>query len=185
MMKQLKELLANVQTWFQALSTREKRMVLGAGSAVVVFVLFLILFSLSSTASSIQRRTQDKLLRLQDVQTLAQSYREADAQRQNIERQLGNNGIKLISYIEEKGTAAGLDIQTMNPKGDVPIGDGNIIESSVELTLTDIAIDKLVKFLSNVEMGGMVKVKFLRIEPRVPNQTLTAWATIATYRLKQ
>jgi general secretion pathway protein M len=31
----------------------------------------------------------------------------------------------------------------------------------------------------------VVKVKYLRIEPRVNDQTVTAWATIATYRLKQ
>ena len=102
-----------------------------------------------------------------------------------MERQLTNNSIQLISYISDKGTSAGLDIQTMNPKGDVPLGDGNIVESSVELTLTDIDLRKLVNFLNSVEQGGMVKVRSLRIEPKLSNETLIAWTTISTYRLKK
>ncbi len=54
------------------------------------------------------------------------------------------------------------------------------------LTLTDITVNRLVDFFSAVERGpGVVKVKLLRLEPRTSNQTLTVWATIATYRLKE
>ena len=103
-----------------------------------------------------------------------------------MERQLSSSSVSLISFIEEKGERAGMKIPAMNPKGEVPLGDGRILESSVELTLTDISLRSLYDFLTSVEEGpGIVKVKFLRLEPRPDNQTLTAWATIATYRLKQ
>jgi len=184
-MDQLKALWANAQNWFTSLSTRERRMVVGAGSAVVVFILFMIFSGLAGTASSTQSHIATKLSKLQDVQALAGTFREQESQRQATERQLGNNGIKLISYIEEKRTLAGLEIQSMNMKGDVPIGEGNILESAVELTLTDINIRKLVDFLNSVEVGGLVKVKALRMEPRVSNETLTAWVTVVTYKLKQ
>jgi general secretion pathway protein M len=43
----------------------------------------------------------------------------------------------------------------------------------------------LVEFLQAIENGpGVVKVKYLRLEPRPQNETITAWLTIATYRLK-
>jgi general secretion pathway protein M len=74
----------------------------------------------------------------------------------------------------------------MTPKNDVGIGDGQIIESSVELTFTDVDLRKLHSFLLDVESGpGVVKVKNLRLEPRASAETLTAWTTVATYKMKQ
>lgn len=184
-MDSFKQLFAPAQTWFSSLSARERRLVLLAGSAVLVFVLFLTVMSFASSARSYKTRTEQKLTKLQDVQALAASFREAELARQAVEANLRRSDVKLISYVEEKGTAIGLDIPTMNPKGDIPIGDGTIIESSVELTMTDIPLNKLVDFLNSVEAGpGVVKVKYLRVEPRPANETLTAWTTIATYRMK-
>jgi general secretion pathway protein M len=183
-MDQLKALWANVEAWYASLAARERRMVLLASGAVIVFGLFVTVFSLSNAASATQRRTTEKLNKLQEVEELAQGYRESEAQRAQVQRQLSNNGIKLISYVNEKGTAAGLDIQTINPKPELPVGDGNILESAVEVTLTDINIRKLVDFLNSIEATGMVKVKNLRLEPRVSNETVTAWITVVTYKLK-
>ncbi|MFZ5471064.1 MAG: type II secretion system protein GspM [Myxococcota bacterium] len=184
-MNQLKALIADAQTAFGRLTERERRLVSLAAAAVACFVVFLVLFSFSSAAGTYRRRTEDKLRKLAEVQALAASYREAEQTRQGVERNLTASNIRLISYLEEKGTAAGLDIPTMNPKADVAIGDGKIMESAVELTLTDITLGRLVDFLSSVERGpGVVKVKYLRIEPRVAQENLTAWVTIATYRMK-
>lgn len=183
-MERLKQAWANIESWFGNLTSRERRLVVLAGSAATIFVLFIIVFGLSSSAAAIQRRTAEKLQKLQAVQTLAAVYRESELRRQNVERQLSSNNIQLISFLEEKSTAAGLQIQTMTPKGDAPVGDGKIVETSVELSLTDIPLNKLVNFLNSVEQGGMVKVKYLRLEPRTSTNTLTAWTNIAAYRLK-
>lgn len=185
-MEQLRGLLSDVQAWFAGLTSRERTLVLLAGGAVTAFVVFLILFSFATGAGATRRRTEEKLAKLRETQALAESYNEAERARQEVERQLGSNAVHLISYLEEKGTAANLEITTMNPKGDVALGDGKIVESAVELTFTDITISKLHAFLSTVERGpGVVKVKFLRVEPRAASETVTAWTTIATYRLKQ
>jgi general secretion pathway protein M len=185
-MGKLRELFAPLQTWFERLSDRERKLVALAGSAVLVFVLFVILFSFANSAAGYRKRTQDKLAKLQEVQTLAASYREAQSERQAVEQQLTGNNVRLISYIEDKATAAGLTVPNMSPKGDVGIGDGKIIESSVEVTFTDVDLRKLTDFLRTVESGpGVVKVKYLRIEPRPASDTLAAWTTVATYRMKQ
>jgi general secretion pathway protein M len=190
-MEQLRErvrvLWAEAQTWFFRLTQRERVMVGTASTALVTFLLFTIFFSLGSSAASIQRRTTSKLLKLKEAQGLAADYHEAEQQRQSAERALTGTNVSLLSYLEDTGKRAGLEIPTMNPKGDVAMGeDGKIIESSVELTLTDITLTKLVSFLSSVERGpGVLKVRSLRIEPRPSSEVLTAWATVSAYHLKE
>lgn len=185
MEQRLRQLWSDVQSWFFRLTERERVLVGVAGAAVGAFIIFIIMFSFASSASGYRDRTQKKLQKLAQAEALAASYTEAQRARQDVERQLTGPGVSLATYIEEKGTRAGLKIPTMIPKGDVPLGDGQILESSVELTLTDVNIRSLHEFLLDVEAGpGVVKVKYLRLEPRPDAQTLTAFATIATYRLK-
>jgi general secretion pathway protein M len=185
-MAKIQEAFAPLQTWFERLSDRERRMVSIAGTALLAFILFAVVMTFATSASGYRKRTQDKLAKLQEVQALAASYRDAQAARQAVEGQLTSSNVQLISYIEDKATMAGLQVPNMSPKGDMGIGDGKIIESSVELTFTDVDLRRLTDFLKTVESGpGVVKVKYLRIEPRPSSDTLTAWTTVATYRMKQ
>jgi general secretion pathway protein M len=185
-MEKIRGLLNDARTWFERLSSRERRMVLATGGAVLVFVLFVIIFSFANSADGYRKRTDQKLAKLREVQSLAASYREATMERQGVEQQLTGSNVRLMSYVEEKATQAGLTVPNMTPKNDVGIGDGQIVESSVELTFTDVDLRKLHDFLSSVESGpGVVKVKSLRLEPRASSQSLTAWTTVATYKLKQ
>lgn len=184
-MEKIRATLQAVPAWFNALSQRERRLVSLAGGASGVFFLFILFISFATSAASYERRTRDKLMKLQEIQALASSFRDAEQARQAIERQLAQNNARLISLVEERGNSAGLDIQSMNPKGDVPIGDGKILESAVELTLSDVPLRKLHDFLLKLEAGpGIVKVKYLRLEPKAGTESLTAWLTIATYKLK-
>lgn len=183
--EQFKTLLNDARVWFERLSTRERRMVMATGGAVAAFVLFLIFFSFSNTANSYRKRTDQKMEKLREVQVLAASYREAAQERQAMEQQLTGGDVRLMTYVEERATMAGLTVPNMTPKNDVALGDGQIVESSVELTFTDVDIQKLHDFLTAVERGpGVVKVKNLRLEPHDANENLTAWTTVATYKLK-
>jgi general secretion pathway protein M len=185
-MNPFRQLLNDLRTRFEQLSGRERRLVMAAGGAVLLFILFLTVVSFSNSANTHRRRTQEKLAKLQQVQQLAASYNQATAARNAVEQQLTSSDVRLLSYISDKATAAGLDAPNMTPKGEVGIGDGKIMESTMELYFTDVDLRKLTDFLRSVESGpGIVKVKHLRIEPRSASQTLTARATIATYKLKQ
>jgi general secretion pathway protein M len=179
-MERLRQLWAEAQTWFGQLSRREQTLV-----GVAAFIFFVALISLGTSADATRRRTTSKLDQLAEAQGLAQSYAAAERARKADEAQLSSSGISLISYLEEKGSQSGLDIPALTPKADAQVGDGRITESTVELTLTDVSLSRLVAFLTAVEQGpGMVRVKSLRIEPRTKDNVLTAWATIATYKLK-
>ena len=184
--EQLKALQANARAWFERLNTREKRMVGGLAVAFSLFLVFILVFSFSSSAAGYRTRTEQKLGKLREVQGLATSYREAEQERQQVEQQLTQSNVRLISYLEEKATAAGLEVPSFNPKPDVSLGDGRIVESSVELTFTNVDLRQFSDFLRTVESGpGMVKVKNLRLDPRSDADTLAASTTVATYRMKQ
>jgi general secretion pathway protein M len=175
MMERLRLLWADVQAWFLRLNPRERVMVTTAGAATVVVVLFVVLFLLSSSADATRRRTESKLQRLAEAEQLASGYAEAERARKQAEAALTSSEVSLPTYVDEKGRKAGLEIPSLNPKGDVPVGDGRIIESSVELTLTDVSLPK---------GPGVVRVTFLRMEPRPKDGVLTAWTTVTSYRLK-
>ncbi len=180
-MEQLKTLTAA----FSTLSQRERRMVTAAGFAVMAFALFMVVFTFSNKANTIRSRTTAKVKALEELQDLAGTFREAKAAQEVMERQLQGNNVRLLTYLEDKGTRAGLEIPSINPKADVTLDGDKIVESSAEFTLTDVKLNRLVDFLTLVEQGpGVVKVKYLRVEPKVATETLTAWVTVATYRLK-
>jgi general secretion pathway protein M len=184
-MDQLKTLFADLGNWFSRLTARERQLVLIAGGAASAFVLFLLVFSFASSASAYRKRIDYKLGKMQEVQQLAANFRESEAQRQQVEAQLTGTEVRLGAYLEEKFTASGLTPPPYAPRPDSPLGDGNIVESSIEFTLPDTNLGKLVDFLTKVEAGpGMVKVTQLRLEPRVASETLTAWVTVSTYSLK-
>lgn len=182
----MKELIAKLQASFSTLSSRERRMVTIAGAAAAAFILFLVMHSFSSKADAIRERTMQKLRKLDEVQTLALGFRETEAKRLAVESQLKASNIRLISYLEDKAKAAYIDLPSINPKADVTLDGDKIVESAVELSLTDVKLNRLLDFLTAVEAapGGLVKVKYMRLEPRPAQETLSAWLTIATYHAK-
>lgn len=185
MRERLRIIWSDLQVWYLRLTPRERVLVGSAGGATVVVVTFVTLFLLASSADATRRRTESKLQRLAEAEQLASGYAEAERVRKQAEAALTSSDVSLITYVGDKGTQAGLEIPSLNPKGDIPVGDGRIVESSVELTLTDVALPKLVDFLNSLEQGpGVVRVTFLRIEPRPKDGVLTAWTTVTAYRLK-
>ena len=180
-----RQLINNLSSSFATLSSRERRLVMIAGAVLSLFIVFLVTWNFSSSADAIRKRTQSKLSRLEEVQELAATYRDAKGIQEAFELRLASSNVRLISYLEDKGNKAGLSIPSINPKADVTLEGEKIVESAAEFTLTDVPLNRLVDFLAAVEAGpGVVKVKYLRIEPRLKDETLTAWVVVATYHLK-
>ncbi len=179
------DLSSTIQSSLATLTSRERRMVLIASGAVVLFVVFMVTFSFNSKATAIRTRTQQKIDKLSQVQDLAATYNQSRATREAAERQLAASNIRLSSYLEDIAKQKGVELPTINPKADLTLEGTKIVESSVEVTLTDVKLNRLVEFLQAVEAGpGVVKVKYMRLEPRVANDSITAWLAVATYHLK-
>ncbi|HLT29825.1 MAG TPA: type II secretion system protein GspM [Myxococcaceae bacterium] len=185
-MESLKQAWAQLQTKFEALSTREQRMVLALIPVFVIVLFFILIITFDNSARSIRSRTEAKRDQLEQVRALAGNYSQAQAQRRAAEQQLSASNVRLLSLLEQRATQAGLTIPTMNPRGEAPVGDGRVLESRVDLTLADITVRELVDFLSAVERGpGVVQTTYLRIEPRPQAENLTANVNVSAYRLDQ
>lgn len=160
-------------------------MVAGGAAVALIFIVFLVTFRFSASATAIRARTAQKIEKLSRVQDLAASYNQSKAQREMAERQLAASNIRLSSFLEDVAKQKGVELPTINPKADVPLEGTKIVESSVEVTLTDVKLNRLLEFLQAVESApGVVKVKYMRLEPRVSSESITAWLQIATYHLK-
>lgn len=160
-------------------------MVAGCAAVALIFIVFLVTFRFSASATAIRARTAQKIEKLSRVQDLAASYNQSKAQREMAERQLAASNIRLSSFLEDVAKQKGVELPTINPKADVPLEGTKIVESSVEVTLTDVKLNRLLEFLQAVESApGVVKVKYMRLEPRVSSESITAWLQIATYHLK-
>lgn len=179
------DLSSTISASLATLSARERRMVFAAGGAVLVFAVFMVTFSFSKKADAIRTRTEQNISKLARVQELAAGYNEARSQRELAERQLAASNVRLSSFLEDVAKQKGVELPTINPKADVALEGTKIVESSVEVTLTDVKLNRLLEFMQAVEAApGVVKVKYMRLEPRVANETITAWLQIATYHLK-
>ncbi len=184
-MSAITDLQTQLQAQLATMSAREKRMLGGALGAVAIFIVLFVGMSFGRTADQIRSRTASKISQLDDVQTLAAGYREAKARQDQLENQLRASNVRLLTYLEDKAKPAGLELPSINPKADIPLDGSKIVESSVELTLTDVPINRLLDFITSVEAGpGIVRVKYLRLEPRPAQETVTAWLTVSTYKLK-
>ncbi|MFN7134163.1 MAG: type II secretion system protein GspM, partial [Myxococcales bacterium] len=101
-----------------------------------------------------------------------------------VEARLRGSNVRLFSYLEELARRQSLEIGGMNDKGSQAIGESKINEQAVEVTFTRISLDKLVKFLQEVEGGGgIVKITRLQIRPRKDEPVIDAWLTVTTYQM--
>lgn len=185
-MDALKQALAQLQTRFAALSGREQKLVLSLIPVFIAVILFVLIFSFSNSANTIRKRTDNKLMQLNAARELAGNFSQAEAKRRAAEQLLSQGNVRLISTLEQKAQQTGLQIPSMTPRGEAPLGDGRILESRVDLTLADVTVRNVVDFLASVERGpGVVKATYLRLEPRPAQENLTATINVSAYRLGQ
>lgn len=184
-MERLRTFIESMGSWFGALSQRERRLVAVGLVAAAGFLVFATALGFSNKATVLQKRITEKNRKLVEMQSLATSYAQARAAQDAFAQRLNANTVKLLSWVEECGGKSGLDIPSMTSKPDQSLEGDKLVESAVELTLTDVKLNRLVDFLNAVESGpGVVKVKQLKFEPKLKEDTVTAWATIATWKLK-
>ena len=186
-MDRLRQLISDGIAALGRLSSRERALVGLAGGAVLVFLFFIIGVSINRSIDGREGRIRAKQGQLDDVMKLTVGYREQERIRKERELRLEKNkGVRLFSLLEELAKKDGLSIGGMNDKGTQPALEGTkIVESSVEVTFTRIPLDKLVKFLTDLEAGpALVKVTRLQVRPRSDEPVLDAWLVVTTYTVE-
>lgn len=180
-MNRLQELFAEVGSYLQKLSPRERLLVgLTAGAAV----LLLLFFSGLGFVSAVHRHQlaiENKTKALREISQLAGSYAERSRSRQQLEQRLKNK-VALFTFIDEVSKKKHIEIGDMQDRGNT-VGQDKITESTVELDLTKVTLDRLTAFLKALEHDPrLIRVKKIRVRGRIddPN-SVDASLTISAY----
>ncbi len=184
-MNRLRQLLSDANAAYSRLTARERGLVALAAGALVLLLIGLVAFTVSGAVSRREARIRGKSVQLEQIAKLTAGYRADEMRRQELERQLRDNKTKLFSYLDDLAKRQKIEIGGMNDKGAAPLSE-KVVASSVEVTFTRISLDKMIKFLQEVETGqGLVKVTRLQLRPRTDEPVLDAWLVLATYTLSE
>lgn len=184
-MERLRKLVADLEARLATLSARERVLVGATAAAVLVFVGSLVSASISHGVSAREARIEEKTKVVSQVSKLAEGYRRAQADRQQLEARLKGNRVPLLSHIAQTGTTLGIEVNDMRPSGQ-PAETNGVVEEDVEVNLARIDFTRLARFVQALEGGpGVVKVRRIRVSTRVDDpQLVDATLLVANYTLK-
>jgi general secretion pathway protein M len=178
-------LFGDAQEYLAAASPRERRLVAGTAAGAVVFVLLITTAAFSSAISRRADALQERRLDWDKVQALARSYGQHEQERQLLEVRLRQSPPGLMAFVDGLARQEGLDIASMSDRGVVGGGqNGRPRESSVEVNLGKVPLDKLVKMLEAIERSpGVVRVRRLRVRKSPDSkESLDVSLTVSTWQ---
>ncbi|HXN54730.1 MAG TPA: type II secretion system protein GspM [Myxococcales bacterium] len=178
-------LAADAVEYLAAASPRERRLV---GFAAGGVLLFFLLVTYAAFSSAISRRTDslaEKRGDFEKVQLLARNYGQQEQERQMLEARLRQSPPGLMAFVDGLAKQEGLDIASMSDLGLQRGGqNGRPRESSVEVNLGKVPLDKLTRLLESIERSpGVVRVRRLRVsKSRDSKDALDVSLTVSTWQ---
>ncbi|HYS83058.1 MAG TPA: type II secretion system protein GspM [Anaeromyxobacteraceae bacterium] len=186
-MDALRKLRADLEAWFSRLAPRERVMVSAAAAAVLAFMLFLVFTTvqrrIAGREASIDRKTQV----IAQVGKLAQGYRQAQAERAQLEAKLKGPPLQLMSFVAQTGQRLGIEVNDLRPGTPTTASPADkVVEDTVEVNLAKLDVARLATLLQELERGpGVVKVRRLALRTRNDDaNAVDATIVVATYQLK-
>lgn len=184
-MGKLRALWADAAQYLAGASTREKRLVFAAVGGVLAFVLLVAWGSLRSSTARRQDSLDEKRASFEKVQKLAANYSSREQERQMMEARLRQSPPQLMSFVDNLAKQEGIEIGGMSDRGVVSGGSGGKPkESSVEVNLGKVSLDKLTRLLTAIERTpGVVRVRRLRVRKSSDGaETLDVSITISAWQ---
>ncbi len=170
---------------FERLSPREQVMSLVLVTTIIAMIFGFGGYFVNRGVEAREQRIAAKERKLAQVGELRTDYqRRLAEQKQVADRVRKNNGLRLLSYLDEKGRAAGIDLKYIRERPGELTGFDQVKEEAAEVQLKKISLDRLYEFLRQVESDNpLVKVRRLRIKQRFDNrELLDAWVTVGTFK---
>lgn len=171
---------------FARLSSREQTMVIGMAVVLSLVLLLGLGFLVQGRLRKAEIRLGEAREKLHMVEALEGQYRVAEADQKEQRRKLQQNNVQLFSLLNKTATELGMKVDNLN-EHTVPLKDSGVAEVSVDVSLKDMSITKLHKFLEKLENptgGGVVKVTKLKVKTSFTNEeNLDVSMTVATYRI--
>jgi len=182
----IQELLENAEGFVQRATPRERWMLAGVAAGVVFMLVALISIGFSHAIHRRELAIAAKTKSLKEITQLAATYGERSRARQLLEQRLKTK-VALFTFIDDVSKRQHIEIGDMQDHGS-NTGQDKITESTVELDLNKLTLDKLTDFLNALEHDAhLIKVKKIRLRGRIddPNavdasMTIAAYATAAS-----
>jgi general secretion pathway protein M len=188
MLEKLQKLRADLEAWFSRLAPRERVMVASAGVAVALFVIFLGSTRVQRGIGAREARIDSKTQVLAQVGKLAQGYRQAQAERTQLEAKLKGPPLQLMSFVAQTGQRLGIEVNDLRPGQTVGGGGASdkVVEETVEVNLAKLDLQRLAQLMQELERGpGVVKVRRLAVRTRNDDPSaVDVTLVVATYQLK-
>ena len=183
-MDRLRAWWTDAQAWLAAASPRERRLMLLAAGAALLFLVLIGYASFSSAIRRAEAALDEKRTDFEKISRLAAGYGAQEQERQLLEARLRQSPPGLMGFVDATARNDGVDVGGMSDRGVVSGGqNGRPREMSVEVNLSKVPLDKLVKLLNDIERSpGVVRVRRLRVRKSFENKdaldvslTVSAW----------
>jgi general secretion pathway protein M len=173
-MDKIRALIADGQAWLAAATPRERRLLGMASGGVALFIVFIFWVSFGSAIRKAQSNLEEKQADFEKIARLSSGFAQQEQERQSLEIRLRQSPPALMSFVDSTAKAGGVEVGGMSDRGVVSGGTGGKPkEQSVEVNMSKVPLDKLVKLLSDLEHGpGVVKVRRLRVRKSNENKEL-------------
>jgi general secretion pathway protein M len=186
-METLRRLRGDLEAWYARLAPRERVLVSAAGMALAAFVVFLVFTGVGRRVTARERSIDRKTQVIAQVGKLAAGYRQAQAERAQLEAKLKGPPLQLMSYVAQAGQRLGIEVNDLRPGAPAQAGAADkVVEDTVEVNLARLDLQRLAALLQELERGpGVVKVRRLALRTRNddPN-AVDATIVVATYALR-
>jgi len=170
---------------FERLSRREQDIVLFVVVIGFSFILGMANYFVSRDLAKREKRIDAKMAQLTQVAGLRGDYQRRLGEQNRIASEIRrNNGMRLLSYIEETAKRSTIEIGNAQERTGAQLGGGVLKEEDAEITIRDVSIDRLYDFLKRLEEGNpLVKVRQLKVRKRYADpKRLEATVTVGTFK---
>jgi type II secretory pathway component PulM len=159
--------LARLRAAYEGLSSRERMLVLGAGSMLALAVLLLGLVTpILGAAASADSRVATAEQELEAVRRLRREYDEVHGRLVTVEAQIRNGPRgEIFTTLESLASDSAVKVDAMEPRS-APATDA-YKETKVQVSLKGVTLAQLVNYLHRIDASEQVlSIKSLRIRTR-------------------
>jgi hypothetical protein len=170
---------AGAMSWFESLTEREKKFVVGFVAALFIILVGGGFFFVYSKGNERRAEIDAMQKASEEIEKLRPDYASAKTKNEALEAKLLRNNTNLMGVVQAAARSAGLSVtvstdQALSPKDSVKtIKDRSIREERVAAQVSfanPVSIDRLTSFISAIEGtqgGGVVKIKSMSVRPNV------------------
>ena len=170
----------------QKMTERERRLVFVTAGVAAVLVVVAAGWVISGAIDKREKQIQNHKDEIAPLEALHADYDAAVARSKAAETRIKSAAsTSLFSLLQKSAGEVGLPLSDLNERR-LPIKDSELTEVTVDVTLKEITVDKLVTLLEKIEgrsSGGVVKVQKLKVKTRFDNpEVLEASLTVSTWK---